>query len=53
MTSAATAFYSGGRNGDAQGQRLASDLKDGKALVFPTKVYCCKPGVGAHADGCN
>jgi len=53
---AAAAAYYAPRNaeaGDPQGARLASDLRDGKALVFPTKIYCCKAGVGAHADGCN
>lgn len=53
LPAASQAYYSNGKNGDAQAVRLASDLKDGKALVFPTKVYCCKAGVGAHADGCN
>lgn len=31
----------------------AQDLKAGRALVFPTKAFCCKPGTGAHAEGCS
>lgn len=31
----------------------AEDVKAGRALVFPTLSFCCKPGTGAHQEGCS
>jgi hypothetical protein len=31
----------------------AQQVKAGAQLVFPNKVYCCKPGVGAFENGCT
>lgn len=32
---------------------LAQQLKEGKTLVFATKVSCCRPGVGGFLEGCS
>lgn len=54
VPAAATAFYSPkDANKDDIGAKLADDLKAGKALVFPTKAACCKPGTGAFPEGCS
>lgn len=53
VPAAATSFYNPANNTDDVGAKLASDLKDGKALVFATKGACCKPGTGAFPEGCS
>lgn len=53
VPAAATAFYSPTANSDPVAKKLAEDLKAGKALVFPTKAACCKPGTGAFPEGCS
>lgn len=53
VPSAAEAYYKPKANGDEVGAKLAKDLRDGKALVFPTKAACCKAGTGAFPEGCS
>lgn len=53
VPAAAAAFYGKSTNTDDVGAKLADDLKAGKALVFPTKAACCKPGTGAFPEGCS
>lgn len=33
--------------------KLAQALRAKSTLVFPTSAACCKPGTGAHEQGCN
>jgi hypothetical protein len=53
VPAAATAFYTPRANSDQVAAKLAEDLKAGRALVFPTRAACCKPGAGAFPDGCS
>lgn len=54
VPAAATAYYAKApAKADDIGSKLADDLKAGKALVFPTKAACCKPGTGAFPEGCT
>ena len=53
VPAAATAFYTPTAANDNVAIKLAQDLKAGKALVFPTKAACCKPGTGAFPEGCS
>lgn len=33
--------------------KLAQALRAKSTLVFPTEAACCKPGTGAHEQGCT
>lgn len=33
--------------------KLAQALRAKSTLVFPTMASCCKPGTGAHEEGCS
>lgn len=56
---AAEAFYSLQNATNAGGafseedMKLAQALRAKSTLVFPTEASCCKPGTGAHEQGCT
>lgn len=37
----------------AEDVKLAQALRAKSTLVFPTRAACCKPGTGAHEQGCT